>query len=133
MYFEDVWNAQMLDSLPLVTTPDVVMCDQCCWQEEFRGQARLRRVIDEYLAGYKSFSYDVQHMMVSADGTVVLAKWAAEAMHLGAFLGIQASGRIEALQGMTTFEVRDGKICRIETFRTSLCSEVGRASLMHEV
>lgn len=133
MYFEDVWNCQMLDTLPLVTTPGVVMCDQCCWSGEFEGRDRMRRVIDEYLAGYKSFRYTLQHIMVSDDGSVVLARWSAEAMHLGAFMGVPASGRIERLEGMTTFHIQQGKISRLESFRTSLCSEAAARSALHDV
>jgi steroid delta-isomerase-like uncharacterized protein len=122
-WFNDVWNAEDVGVLHDITTEDFALSDPCCWSELFVGRERVRKVVEEYLGAYKSFQYDVENMMASADGSVVLCRWQARAMHLGSFMGSPASGRIEQIAGMTTFLLQNGKICRIECFREGLAQD----------
>ena len=64
--------------------------------------------------------YIVQHLIASEDGSVVMARWNATAVHLGTFVGRPATGDVLHISGMTSFEFTKGKISRIDTFRESL-------------
>ena len=99
------------------------MADSCCWPDAFRGRDRVQRVIDEYLGAYKGFKFEVKHLMAAKDGNTVMARWRAQAMHLGGFMDAPPSGRVEMISGMTTFELRGWKICRVESFREKLGQE----------
>jgi steroid delta-isomerase-like uncharacterized protein len=122
-WFEEVWNAQEVDAIAELTTEDLVMSDPCCWQDEFVGQDRVRRVVVEFLGAFKGLEYELEHVMAAKDGSVVLVRWSARAMHLGGFMGASPSGGVQDIAGMTTFRLRAGKIFRIECFREQLAHE----------
>lgn len=122
-WFENVWNAQDTDEIEHLASEDLVMADTCCWREPFEGRERVRRVVEEFLGAYKGITYSVEHVMGAKDGSVVLVRWSAHAMHLGGFMGAPPSGRVQDIEGMTTFRLRAGKICRIECFREQLAHE----------
>ena len=122
-FFEHVWNAQDIQTLDDLTAENVVMTDSCCWQDAYVGRDRVRRVIEEYLGAYKGITYTLQEVLGNADGSVVMVRWHANAMHLGGFMGGPPSGRVEEISGMSTFRLQGDKICRIEQFREHLAHE----------
>lgn len=123
-WFEDVWNAEDTTALQQIASPGLVMTDTSWWPEPFEGRDRVQRVIEEYLSAFKSFRYEVDEIMSSGDGIVVMAHWTARAMHLGMFLGMPASGRVEEISGVTTFRFQgNSQISSIEVFRERLSQE----------
>lgn len=123
MWFEDVWNAENVSALADIATPDVVMVDPCCWRDPYHGRTRVSKVIEEYLGAFKGFQHEVTEIMPSKDGSVVMVRWQATAVHLGTFVGSPASGRVERIEGMSTFRFEGGRIARVEVFRESLSQE----------
>lgn len=81
------------------------------------------QVIEEYIVAYKSLTFSLESVLAEPDGSQVLAKWTAQAMHLGNFMGAPPSGRVERIRGMTSFQLAGRRINRIECFRQALVQE----------
>ena len=122
-WFEEVFNEENMETLAEIASEDLVVNDPCSWGEPYLGRERVQKVIEEYIVAYKSLTFCLDSVLAEADGSQVLAKWTAQAMHLGTFMGAPASGRVEKISGMTSFQLAGRKIKRVDCFRQALVQE----------
>lgn len=122
-FYNEVWNSLEVDVLDDITHEDLVMHDLCWWEDEFKGRDRCKRVIEEFMTAYKAAQYMIKHCLTSEDGSVVMVHWTVKAVHLGTFLGRPGGGQVINIAGMTTFELRDGLISEMHTFRQSFAGD----------
>lgn len=122
-YYDQVWNEGDTAMLKHICSQSLVFLDVACWPEPYVGPDAVTKVIEEYLSAYKAIRFSDVELLVTEDGSAVMAHWKATAFHLGAFLGTPASGKVQEIRGMSSFMVVDDKIARIETFREQLIHE----------
>ena len=106
----DAWNTHDPREVEVLFSEDCVLED-CAIAVPLRGHRGLRRAV---LFNFLAFP-DVRFELVSqiCEGERIAMEWRAGATHTGRFMGIPATGRRVALEGITLLMLRDGRIARL--------------------
>lgn len=73
----------------------------------------FRMILAGFIAGMPDMRMQIEELV--EEGDLVVARVRLEGTHLGPLLGMPATGRSVSLQGMTLYQLRDGKIIRQNT------------------
>lgn len=68
----------------------------------------------DFVRGWHTSIDGITHnpLLLIAEGDKVVEQWQANGTHVGDFFGIPPTGRSGSLQGISTYQIRDGKIVK---------------------
>lgn len=106
-YFEEVFNQGHVDLMDELLAPDYVNHGSIPGHP-VQDREGIKQVEMASRAALPDIRYSMHRLM--AEGDMVAYHWTAEATHQGELMGIPATGRRIAAQGMVFSRIRDGKI-----------------------
>ena len=112
---EEVWNKGNLDDLGAYFAADYVGHDTLFPR---RGLQQLREVIERYRKAITGIAYTVDEVLV--DGDRIAARWTVKGRHTGELFGIQGTGRVLEMSGMSINRVVKGRLAEGWVFNDTL-------------
>lgn len=104
--FEEVFNQRDFTAAEEICSGDILIR---AWHwPELRGISGVREFVAGMASGSPDFQYSIDDLI--AEGDQVDLRWTFKGTHLGAFLGIAATGKIVTVAGATTLRMAGGKI-----------------------
>jgi steroid delta-isomerase-like uncharacterized protein len=107
-WFEEVWNQKRDDTLEELLAPDCAGFME--GQEEVVGPEIFKAIRARLLEAFPDLSLQVEDTV--AEGGKVVVRWVAKATHLGAGLGVPATGCRCEFRGLTWLEFEQGRLKR---------------------
>src|SRR5450631_3667921 len=104
-YVERIWNRGDIAALDELTTPTFLY--QLGGQPG-RDHAEMRQLITMLHTAFPDWR--VQVVEIIAEESTVVIRWEGKVTHLGAFLGIPATGKQIVVNGINLYHVIDGKV-----------------------
>jgi steroid delta-isomerase-like uncharacterized protein len=103
----DAFNSRSPDQLDALLTDDVVLLRA---GEKAHGRDEFKAVLARVLRAFPDMQYRIEDALVAGDK--IIMRWQARGTHRGEYLGVPATGRTIEYNGITIYEMRDGKIAR---------------------
>jgi steroid delta-isomerase-like uncharacterized protein len=116
-FYEEVWGRGNLD------TADEVFADEY-ERHDFRagepaaGPEGQKQIAGAFRTAFPDLAWEIDVLV--ADGDFVVGRWTASGTHLGAWAGIDATGRPMRFSGINVFLFSDGKVVEIWNHRDDL-------------
>jgi steroid delta-isomerase-like uncharacterized protein len=110
-YFEDLMNGHRLDAVDEIMTQDCALWAPVA-PAEMRGADVFRQVLSGLHGTFPDLRFTLHDLIAEEDR--VVGSWTMEGTHQGEWLGVPATGRRLSVTGIDTFQIRDGRIARIE-------------------
>jgi steroid delta-isomerase-like uncharacterized protein len=107
-WFEEVWNHKRDATIDELFGPDTVAHGLGESEAPIHGPEEFRIFFRNMLDSFPDCHLTIEDIVTDGDKAVV--RFAFEATHLGAGLGVAPTGRRIRVQGMTMLKARDGKI-----------------------
>jgi steroid delta-isomerase-like uncharacterized protein len=103
----DTYNGPTLEGFDSLLTDDVVLVRG---GDEVRGRDAFKAVLAHLRRAFPDLQYRISDVVSSADRMVL--RWEGRGTHQGEYLGVQPTGRSISYDGITLYELRDGRIAR---------------------
>ena len=116
-FYEEVWARGNLEVADEVFADDYARHDFRAG-EAVPGPEGQKQVAAGFRAAFPDLSWQVDFLL--ADGDFVVGRWTASGTHLGAWAGIEATGRPMQFSGLNVFRFADGKVVEIWNHRDDL-------------
>ena len=116
-FYEEVWQRGNLG------VADEVFADGY-ERHDFRageptpGPEGQKQIAGAFRAAFPDLSWQIDFIL--ADGEFVVGRWTASGTHLGAWAGVEATGKPMRFSGINVFRVSDGKVVEIWNHRDDL-------------
>jgi steroid delta-isomerase-like uncharacterized protein len=116
-FYEEVWGRGNLD------VADEVFADEY-ERHDFRagdpaaGPEGQKQIAAAFRAAFPDLTWEVDFVL--ADGDLVAGRWTATGTHLGAWAGVEPTGRAMRFSGINVFRFADGKVVEIWNHRDDL-------------
>jgi steroid delta-isomerase-like uncharacterized protein len=127
--YEEVWNQLRFDVLEEITSPDEVNHPYPGYVP-IGGPEAGKQFIMDYHASFPDLKITINNLLAEADKVAV--HYTVRGTHQGAFLGIPATGKQVAVDGMGFFRIANGRI--VETWfqwdRMGVLQQLGLAPVM---
>jgi steroid delta-isomerase-like uncharacterized protein len=104
-YYEDILNAGSVDALAELAVVDYAEHDPLPGQGA--GREGLRERV-EMLRGAFRPNFTIEDII--AEGDKVVVRWTNRGTHVGAFMGMPATGKAFVIAGIDIHRLRDGKL-----------------------
>ena len=116
-FYEEVWQRGN------VGVVDEVFADQY-ERHDFRegeptaGPEGQKQIAGAFRAAFPDLSWQIDFIL--ADDEFVVGRWTASGTHLGAWAGVDATGKPMRFSGINVFRFKDGKVVEIWNHRDDL-------------
>lgn len=104
-WFETVWNQGRRDAIAEMLAPDAVLHEA---GEDSVGPDGFYPFFDRMHAMFSDFHVTVRDSI--AEGDKICLRWSCEAKHIGAGLGLEATGATISVTGLTLLRTGNGRI-----------------------
>ena len=116
-FYEEVWARGNLDVADEVFADRYERHDFRAGEPE-RGPEGQKRIAAAFRAAFPDLTWEIEFLL--ADGDFVAGRWTAAGTHLGAWAGVEATGRSVRFSGINVFRFADGKVVEIWNHRDDL-------------
>ncbi|HLI50289.1 MAG TPA: ester cyclase [Thermomicrobiaceae bacterium] len=106
-FFETAWNYGDFSVLDKYLTPDSMDYSTLHGHPE-QGSDSFRQIISMFRAGFPDIHLTIEDEIYTGDK--VVHRWVLSGTHSEPFMGMPATGKQVAFNGMTIVEMHDGKI-----------------------
>ena len=104
-WFHEVWGERRTETIDELFPPHAIGHTEV---SDFQGPAEFKSGREALLDAFPDMSVEVE--ATAADGDHVVVRWRVRGTHLGAGLGMPATGRPVNFRGMTWLTFKDGVI-----------------------
>lgn len=104
----DVYNSHRVEAFDELLTEDCVLVRNGV---EARGRDEVERVVGRLYRAIPDVRYDADDAILAGDK--VALRWHGRGTQQGTYLGVAAPGGEVSYDGITIYELRDGRIARI--------------------
>ncbi len=107
-YFEELnrGNLAILDEL---CSPEILHHTTLSPQP-VRGLVKVKQMVASYQMALPDLHYNLEQLVLVAEGELVSMRWTATGHHRGSFQGIPPTGKFCTLTGMSIYRFENGKI-----------------------
>lgn len=106
-YAERIWRHRDLNAIDEVIAEDIEIHSPL---NITQGREQMREIIEKWHAAFPDLVVTWEDIL--EDGDKVVARWSAEGTHMGGFFDTSPTHREVGYSGVTTYEVKDGKIVK---------------------
>ena len=110
-FYHDLWNRFDFTLIPVLLTEDVTL--RGALGRRAAGHAAFADYLELVRGAFPDFEQIVETVEVDAVGGSAFVRLRCRGTHLGALLGLPATGRRVAYEGAARFETREGRIADI--------------------
>ena len=104
----NAYNQRSLDDFDNLMTDDVVLVRD---EEKAHGRDEFKAVLRRLQRAFPDIQYRIDDVIVAGDR--IALRWEARGTHRDEYLGVPATGRPMSYTGVTIYELRDDRICRV--------------------
>jgi steroid delta-isomerase-like uncharacterized protein len=105
--YQEVWNERKLDVVDTLLSASHALQDPEISASQVGPKLYKRRVV-EVTTGFPDLCFTVEDTI--AEGEKVVACWTISGTHKNEYMGIPATGRKVAFEGITVHHIKNGKI-----------------------
>jgi steroid delta-isomerase-like uncharacterized protein len=116
-FYDEVWARGNVDVADEVFADDYERHDFRAG-EATPGPEGQKRIAAAFRAAFPDLSWQIDFIL--ADRDFVAARWTASGTHLGAWAGVQPTGRSMRFSGINVFRFSDGKVVELWNHRDDL-------------
>jgi steroid delta-isomerase-like uncharacterized protein len=104
----DAYNSHSVEKFDALMTEDCVLVRNGI---EAPGHEAVKRVLGKVFRAFPDIRYEIRDWFAAGDK--IALRWYGHGTHEGEYLGLQPSGREVGYEGITLYELRDGKLAHI--------------------
>jgi steroid delta-isomerase-like uncharacterized protein len=116
-FYEEVWQRGNLGVADEVFADSYERHDLRAG-EPTPGPEGQKEIAGAFRAAFPDLSWEIDFIL--ADGEFVVGRWTASGTHLGAWAGVEATGKPMRFSGVNIFRLSDGKVVEIWNHRDDL-------------
>lgn len=105
-YVERIWGQRDLSAMQEFEAPDYWR--RCGLPRSVHDPAHVTAVLEATYTAFPDYRLEISDMV--ADGDLVAWRWVSSGTHLGAYMGIEPTGRAVVTTGIAIYRVEDGRI-----------------------
>ena len=116
-FYEEVWARGNLGVADELFAADYERHDLRAG-EPSSGPEGQKQIAAAFRAAFADLTWEIDFVL--ADGDLVAGRWTASGTHLGAWAGVEPTGRAMRFSGINVFRFADGKVVEIWNHRDDL-------------